>query len=241
MKIIEKLSAKNRDIHGQRSPVMAFLGDSVTHGCFELFFDANDNISTVCETRNSYSSLLKEKFEKLYPYASPIVINAGISGGHATEGAVRLERDVLRFLPDITVVCFGLNDCQGGKDGLARYSEALKSIFTRLSEAGGEVIFMTPNMMNTEISRYITDERIKKIAESIMNIQNGGGMDEYMQAAVRMAKQCGVTVCDCYAEWKKFQQNGVNITSLLSNYINHPTREMHRLFCDKLFDTMMGE
>ena len=167
MKIIEKIAAKNKDFHGQRSPVIAFLGDSVTQGCFELFIDKYDKVNTVCETRNSYSSLLKDKCERYFPKASPIIINAGLSGGHAPAGAARLERDVLRFMPDLTVVCFGLNDCQNGKNGIASYIDALETIFERSKEAGSEVIFMTPNMMCNGVYKGFADERIEKIAEAM--------------------------------------------------------------------------
>ena len=240
MKIIEKIAAKNKDFHGQRSPVIAFLGDSVTQGCFELFIDKYDKVNTVCETRNSYGSLLKEKCERYFPKASPIIINAGLSGGHAPAGAARLERDVLRFMPDLTVVCFGLNDCQNGKNGIASYTDALETIFERSKEAGSEVIFMTPNMMCNGVYKGFADERIEKIAVAMAEIQNGGGLDEYMQAAVQTAKRCGVKISDCYGKWKQLDRNGADIIALLSNRINHPTREMHRLFCDMLFDTMMN-
>ena len=35
--------------------------------------------------------------------------------------------------------------------------------------------------------------------------------------------------------------NGVNTTRLLANYINHPTREMHALFAETLYETIFGE
>lgn len=45
-------------------------------------------------------------------------------------------------------------------------------------------------------------------------------------------------VCDGYACWKSFERYGIDTTMLLSNYINHPTRKMHLLFAEKLFEVL---
>ena len=42
------------------------------------------------------------------------------------------------------------------------------------------------------------------------------------------------------AEWKKLNETQ-DINMLLANRINHPTKEMHELFADKLFKTIFGE
>ena len=60
--------------------------------------------------------------------------------------------------------------------------------------------------------------------------------DAYMDAAREDCTRLGVTVCDAYARWKKLQQAGVDTTTLLSNRINHPDRQMHALFADCLLE-----
>lgn len=47
-------------------------------------------------------------------------------------------------------------------------------------------------------------------------------------------------VCDCYAQWKQLQAAGVNTTELLSNKLNHPTREMNWLFAVSLLRSILG-
>ena len=47
-------------------------------------------------------------------------------------------------------------------------------------------------------------------------------------------------LADVYAEWKQREADGVDTTALLSNGMNHPTPEMHRLFADKLFDLIFN-
>lgn len=44
------------------------------------------------------------------------------------------------------------------------YYKTLKEIFNKLKTAGSEVVFMTPNMMNINISCHINNEIVKKIA-----------------------------------------------------------------------------
>jgi len=62
-----------------------------------------------------------------------------------------------------------------------------------------------------------------------------GTVDKYINAACETARKHSITVCDCYSLWKDMYENGVDITALLSNHINHPTREMHELFAEELF------
>jgi hypothetical protein len=64
-------------------------------------------------------------------------------------------------------------------------------------------------------------------------------MDAYMEAAKAICSKMQIPVCDCYAKWKLLYENGVNITELLSNKINHPTREMNWLFAVDLVETIM--
>lgn len=218
---------------------IAFLGDSVTQGCFEVFMDHNDMIDTVYEKEHAYHTYLNRLLSILYPRVPVNIINAGISGDNAPGADGRLERDVLSRNPDLVVVCFGLNDVVLGKEGIPRYTDALRSIFTRLKEAGTEIIFMTPNMMNTYVSAHITDQRIRDIAAETCDIQNGGMFDEYMDAAKKVCEECGVRVCDCYAKWKKLYEGGVDVTELLANNINHPSRNMNWLFAVSLLETIM--
>ena len=71
-------------------------------------------------------------------------------------------------------------------------------------------------------------------------MQNSGRMDLYMKSAVNLANEMGVTVCDCYAKWKKLSETE-DITMLLANRINHPTKEMHKLFAESLYEIIFAE
>ena len=57
----------------------------------------------------------------------------------------------------------------------------------------------------------------------------------------KLCEKENIAVCDCYAKWKKLYDGGVDITELLANKINHPTREMNWLFAYSLVETMLTE
>jgi hypothetical protein len=127
------------------------------------------------------------------------------------------------------------------KPGLKKYAAVLGEIFDRLSAAGCETVFMTPNMLNTYLSPKTGKDQFYDYARVTAAWQNGGMMDAYMEAARKTAAAHGVPVCDCYARWKELAAKGWDVTDHLANYINHPTREMHHLFAEELYHILLPE
>ena len=240
MKFLEKLTQKaqnNKDFEGV---TVAFLGDSVTQGCFEIYKDSNNVLRSVYDKRNSYEQLFYDMMAMLYPTVPVNIVNAGIEGDTARRGAMRVERDITRHAPDLTIVCYGLNDCADTEEGIPRYVNALASIFSQVEASGSDLIFMTPNMMNTEISHTISDPDFLEIAKTTAKKQNSGMFDAHIEAAKALCRERNIPVCDCYSIWKSFYHAGINTTELLSNKINHPTREMNRIFAYELIKTIVS-
>lgn len=117
MKIMERIAARQRDPFGAAIPTLAFLGDSVTDGCFELRMRQDGSIEPVYDRDHVYHRVLEQLLHTLYPTVALNMINAGINGTSSVTGNERLERDVLAYHPDLTVVCFGLNDVHKGGGG----------------------------------------------------------------------------------------------------------------------------
>ena len=241
MKIFEKMTQKANDNSHQEGVTIAFLGDSVTQGCFEIYKKENNAVEAIFDRLHSYEQYFSDILAHLYPTVPVNIINAGISGDNAPHGAKRVAKDVLRHEPDLVVVCSGLNDCRETEAGIPPYVNALNDIFDQVLAANCELIFMTPNMMNTSISPFLTDADFINIAKGCALKQNSGMFDAHIAAAKELCAQKGIPVCDCYSIWKALFQNGVNVTELLSNKINHPTREMHKLFAYSLLDTIFGQ
>ncbi len=222
MKVMEKLQMDTDGLIKNGPINIVAFGDSVTHGARNGWNDYE----------NVYWNLLKKKLNAVRDSVPINVINAGIGGITATASIARMRRDVLSHKPDMVIVCFGLNDVNGT---LEDYLNSLKTIFASCKDSGAEVIFLTPNMLNTYVAAD-TAEIYKDYAVVTAGYQNEGRMDEYIYSAVKLANEMDISVCDCYSEWKKLYEKGVDTTQLLINRINHPDQEMHNLFADMLFE-----
>ena len=221
--IVEKF--KNSD-----SLTAVFLGDSVTHG----YFESIEGMHGITDYESVYHNVLRKKVNAVFPHKKFNVINSGIGGDSATGGAKRVQKDVISHSPDLTVVCYGLNDVNGE---LENYANSLENIFKMLKSTQTEVVFMTPNMLNTRVTGAI----LKDYAEKTAHYQNDGKMDLFIKTAKDIALENGVVVADCYAKWKALEKCGADINLLLANRINHPIRSMHELFAETLFDTIFFE
>lgn len=227
MKIKEKILMDREGLEEHGPITIVAFGDSVTHGAFaegDIDYDA------------VYWNQLRIKLNTLRNYVPVNVINAGIGGINAEDSVKRIDRQVLKHEPDLVIVCFGLNDVNGP---LERYLNSLKAIFERLQSAGTDIIFMTPNMLNTYFAED-APEKYREYAKKTAEMQTSGRMDTYMGEAVKLAEDMNVTVCDCYSAWKELSKTQ-DTTMLLANRINHPTKEMHKLFANMLYETIFGK
>lgn len=240
MRILEKIRAKQNNMYGNDSVTVAFIGDSITQGCFECFFDSKGGIETVYDYKSAFSTRFREIMNMLYPNVQVNVINSGISGDGALGCLRRLERDVLRFSPDLVIINSGLNDCvMGGEERLDAYGDALKNVFKKCKAAGAECIMLTECMLNDTVSPHLlSDKHMLEYAENFMKIQNSGLLDKYFEKALEVAKTEGVPVCDQYKVFKTLNKAGVNTTELLANKLNHPIREWHYYIAIKLIETI---
>jgi lysophospholipase L1-like esterase len=239
MKIAQLIKTKTLDRFGAKPVTVAFLGDSVTHGCFELYRVGKEGLETVFEIDKAYSTRFKEILNKIYPATQINVINSGISGD-TTEGALkRVDRDILSFNPDLVVVSLGLNDCcTMGAEGVEKYKENLSNIFKKINEKGIEIIFITQNDMCDYVRPSISDEIMKIVAERTVKAREN--LKSYFDGAKEVAKKYGVEVIDLFSVWGKLKDLGADTTMLLSNDINHPIREYHYYMAIKLVEKVLG-
>ena len=180
--------------------------------------------------------MLKRALAAYFPFSAPVIINAGASGDTAAGGLRRLERDVLSFKPDLVIVDFGLNDSMN-KDvecGLETYDKSMREIFKKALASGAECLLLTPNFMNKAVSPLLTEPLIISIAKDASTVQNTGILARYVETARKAASDMGIPVADAYSVWQKLDASGVNTDALLSNCINHPTKEAHGIFLNEI-------
>ncbi len=213
---------------------IVFLGDSVTHGCFSSGYGVvgHDRFA-------SYTMKFHKMLSILFPSTVFNIINSGIGGDSASMGYARLERDVIAYHPDLVVVSFGLNDHSNLEGNLA----ALGKIFDRLNLLDIPCVYLSENMMNTSLADDIEQAagRFVDYAKVTAVLQTDGTMDNLFESYMALARSKGVTVCDVYSKWKKLHECGANITMLLANRINHPTRDMHDFTAFSLINTLFFE
>lgn len=244
MQIISKLSVKNKSAYDHKPVTIGFLGDSVTNGCFEVFpiltEHGEDGIDTIYEPENSYAMYLKKLLFEIYPRAQINIVNAGISGDSSCGGLARMDRDLIPYRPDLTVVCFGLNDSVNLDIPLKQYHDALTEIVKKLKDCGSEVILMTPQPICARVHSRLTEESLRALAKDFSEKFHDGTFTKYMDEMRAVAAEQNVPLCDVCKKWMTLYENGVDITDLLSNYLNHPTRNMHWLFAFSLAETMFA-
>ena len=238
MKVLDKIIEKQRDLNAAAPVTIAFFGDSVTQGCFELYKTGERSFQTEFRVEDGYHTKLREILQLLYPSVPVNMIYAGISGGNTRVGLERVERDVCAFNPDLTIVCFGLNDCCAGMKGLDIYKESLKGIFQKLKKCGTEIIFMTPNLLADTVSDEVTDSYTREVYANM--IPHSETLGTYLENAKDICREENIRICDCYQIWNTLKKNEVNTTRLLSNRINHPVEKMHWLFAFKLAEIIFS-
>ncbi len=240
LKIYDKIAASKEQGTQWKTITVAFLGDSVTQGCFEVYKTGELTIDTVYSYNDAFSTKFREIMNLFYPSMRVNIINAGISGDNAENGAHRVDEDALAFHPDLLVVSYGLNDVvSGGVDGVKAYAENLRTIFEKAKKQGCDVIYLTQNYMNTNVSCHLSDALLKDLAKQFADLQNQKILKQYFEEGKRVAEECGVLVCDGYAVWEKLEQADVNVTELLSNKLNHPIKEYHTYIAMKLIEKIL--
>lgn len=218
MKIGEKILEKKAE-----TPVtIAFFGDSVTAALFE---------DGVMDENAVYHNILYNMIKEKHSVETEI-LNFGVSGETATNGIERIG-EIISAKPDLCVVAFGLNDSVGGMESLVKYENAMREIIKTLLSSKIEVVVLTQNMMNTKPANKNNPHYEFSLLTA--QIVKSGIQEIYINTAKDVAKQYSVQVADCFSIWKELYESGVDTDKMLSNGVNHPTRDAHKIFADELY------
>ncbi len=170
---------------GERTTIVAF-GDSIT----ELTFHTRGH--------QNWVGLLAEALFETYGHGVALVINAGKCGSSYAEGLTRLDRDVLRFAPDLVILAFGMNDAIRGVAGLPAFRDSVRTMVGRLRAGGAEVLLCTPNPV-------VTVHGLPLPAEQPAPGRPWEGparpLAAYARALVELATELHCPVVDHYTAW----------------------------------------
>jgi acyl-CoA thioesterase-1 len=104
------------------------------------------------------------------------VINTGVSGWRARDLAAHLDRAVLRFAPDVTVLGVGTNDAKD--TAVEDYLALVESIIEQVRAVGSRVVLQTP------------------VPGPI------GAIPAFAEAIRRLAAERGTALVDHFARWQ---------------------------------------
>lgn len=176
-----------------------------------------DDVIEITDARGCYLEKFRTALIDYYKQTSVSTINSGIAGDTMYGMEKRLERDVIRYQPDLVIVNGTLNwgqDCGSTED----YRKALSSVLDRILEhTDADIILLTPNM---------------EIPGPFANPLSS--LDERIAVTREMAVQKDVCLADAYAAWKAYEAAGYPVTDLLANGMNHPSVTGHEAYAEVL-------
>ncbi len=207
----------------RKNPLIVALGDSVTAGHFEFSYTPDedpevfleklkngepfpDDLYEIVDVLESYPDHFRRKLIEKYELTSVSVVNSGIAGDTILGMERRLDRDVLRYQPDLVVINAALNwraDCGSNED----YRKSYQAVVRRIkNETHADIILLTPNAalpMPLDHPESTLDERVEIIRQ--------------------IAEEEQVCLADAYKVWKEYEKAGYPVKALLSNGSVHPS------------------
>lgn len=236
--VVGKLSIWGKDSYGleRKNPLIVALGDSVTAGHFEwclkkekldMFLKGEwqpekGEIIEITDVREVYHERFRRKLIDLFEQTSVSVVNSGIAGDTIIGMRDRLERDVIRYQPDLVLLNGAINWSSdlGTTEG---YKEILRGIVRKIAKmTEADIILMTPNMV---CPNPLSREPVR--------------LPERVDCIRELAEEEQVCLADAYVVWEDFVKQGYPLTKMLANGINHPSKighEVYALVLMKLFE-----
>lgn len=171
---------------GEHSTIVA-LGDSITEITFHT------------QGRMNWVGLLSEAIFETYGNGVCTMINSGKCASTYTDALIRLERDVLRYRPDLTILALGMNDAGKGKDYIPQFKDEARDCIKRIREScSSEILIRTPNPVVTVHGIPLPEDQKYpgKAWESAKR-----PLKLYAKALVEVADELECNVIDHYSLW----------------------------------------
>ena len=173
---------------GEHVTIVA-LGDSIT----ELTFHTRGRMNWV--------GLLSEALFEEYGNGVCSMINSGKCASSYMESLTRLDRDVLRFEPDLVILALGMNDAGAGVVGLERFKDNVRETVRRIRDAGScDILIRTPNPVVTVHGLPLPEEQ-RFPGEVWENPDRP--LAAYAETLVSLAEELNCACVDHYSLWSQ--------------------------------------
>lgn len=169
----------------------------------------------ITDAREAYVEKFRHKLIEQYEATSVSVINAGIAGDNLYQMMKRVDRDVIRYQPDLILVNAALNWSE--ELGTSQdYKELLRTLILKMKQkTDTDIVLLTPN---GDLPDPFTPQMLAtKTAERVETIR-------------QLAEEEQVSLVDVYLIWEKARLQGCPWEELLANKINHPSVEGHEVY-----------
>ncbi len=230
-------STETEDGLERKNPLIVVLGDSVTAGHFEFngdmsaFFEklgkekiAEDQVIEATDVLHSYVDQFRKMLIDYYGQTAVSVINSGIAGDTMHGMYKRLERDVIRYQPDLVIINGSLNWGEEDGDDEEYYHVLSKTVQKVKDQTEADIILLTPNMELPGNPSSNPQSNLKDRVEVIR----------------RVAEEKDVCLADVYKIWEAYAEEGYPLKELLANGINHPSVVGHTVYAKELMKLICG-
>lgn len=165
----------------------------------------------------NWVQLLESNLYQIFPKGST-VINSGVSGDSLPGCLNRMQRDVLRFDPDIVIVSFGQNDCINNAP--EKFRIMYREMLERLKDSGALVVTRTPT------------PRVNMEDGTLLTLKNNSvfvDMERYSRVIREVSEELEICCIDHYSMWmRSFSSPYRGEMMLLMGNSIHPNGNGHR-------------
>lgn len=223
----QRLREKTADYRTSGSVVIVAFGDSITMGA-----TANGVFEPEAVYHNVFKGLLEERFKRV----TFSVVNSGIGGDSAARSLKRIDRDVVRYQPDLVIVAFGANDLGASPVAAKLYEDSLRQIIKLIrDQTPADIVLLTPSFMASRDNGKIPESQQAQL-QSLMRHQNEGVVKQFADIVKAVAVSENVAVGDVYARWEELAKGGTDTTAMLANGLNHPDAKAQQIPANVLME-----